>query len=227
MDPRERSRGSRDRYRRARRPARGVLSAAVPSHPRERCGLGQGLHGMDQRHPGEAALPGSPSAASARRARLLRPSPARGDGTAGGAGARTRHLRLLPLFLLVRWTSAAGAAPGGDARLGPPGHALLPVLGERELDPEMGWRRIRGHCRPVVHARVLRAAGRRPPALPEGQTLSAGRRQAHAADLSTRPSARLPRGDIRHPQILCRARHRYLHRGLFDLLLCGRGQRRI
>ena len=56
----------------------GLLSPPVPPHPRERRLVGPRVHRVDQRQPGPAPLPRPLPAPRARRARLLRPPPARG-----------------------------------------------------------------------------------------------------------------------------------------------------
>ena len=76
------------RGRRRRREADRVLPAAVPPDPRERRVVGRGLHRVDERGQGRAAVPGPLPAAPAGRPRLLRPAAARGARGAGGAGAR-------------------------------------------------------------------------------------------------------------------------------------------
>ena len=62
----------------------------------------------------------------------------RGDPGAGGAGAGRRAGRVRVLLLLVQRPAAAGRAAGCDA--GRPRHrdAVLPDVGERELDPALG-----------------------------------------------------------------------------------------
>src|SRR5262249_29196112 len=74
----------------------------------------------------------------ARRPRVLR-SPGPGDcGPPGRAGTPLRNRRLLLLLLLVRRTSPARDAAGAAGGAGAPRSPLLPVLGQRELDPALG-----------------------------------------------------------------------------------------
>ena len=63
-----------------------VLSAAVPPHPRERRVVGQGIHRVDERHPGQAAIRRPLSAAPARRAGVLRSAADRGPAAPDRAG---------------------------------------------------------------------------------------------------------------------------------------------
>ena len=92
----------------------GVLPAAVPPDPGERCLVGRGLHRVDQRHPRPAAVRGARAAAPARCPGLLRPAREGRDAPADAAGTRIRHRRVLLLSLLVRRQAPAGD-PGRDS----------------------------------------------------------------------------------------------------------------
>src|SRR5262249_61978783 len=96
-----------------------VLPAAVPPHPRERRVVGQGLHGVDERHAVEGALSRARPPPPPRGPRLLRPSPPRGPRGPGGHGGQGRPPRLLLLLLLV----PRKATPGEAAPRRPPAEA--------------------------------------------------------------------------------------------------------
>src|SRR3546814_12898 len=118
---------------------------------------------------GGLSTPGRASAPARRRA--------------GGVGAALRHHGVLLLFLLVRRPPLPAPPARRDARVPPPGHAVLPVLGKRDPDATVGWPRPR--CPPRAGAQP----GERPPlhrsgaAVPRRSTLPAGRRRAGPADL--------------------------------------------
>src|SRR5262249_34689159 len=82
--------------------ARVLLPPAVSSDTRERPVVGQGLHRLAKRRPGETALQGPLPAPSSDRARDVRPSRTRDSAGAGRAGARSRRVGVLLLPLLVR-----------------------------------------------------------------------------------------------------------------------------
>ena len=116
-----------------------VLPAAVPSDPRERSVVGTGLHRVDQ-----------------RVARASRSSPATTSRTCPASSASTtcaspevqrrqielatavRPARVLLSPLLVRRHAAAAPAARPAAGEPRPGLPVLPLLGERELDPPLG-----------------------------------------------------------------------------------------
>ena len=116
------------------------LPPPVPPDPRKRPVVGEGIHRVDQRGPGRAALPRPRPAPSARRSRLLRPAGARGAGGPGRPGPASRGHRLLLLALLVR----RAPAPPAPARRGRGlGRARLPVLrgvGQPELVGDLARR---------------------------------------------------------------------------------------
>ncbi len=77
-------------------------------------------------------------AAAAGRSRLLRPAHRRRPRRPGGARPGLRHRRLLLLLLLVRRPPAPRHADRAHADHRPTRSAVLSVLGERELDPQLG-----------------------------------------------------------------------------------------
>src|SRR5205823_878454 len=107
--------------------------------------------------------------APAERARLLRSSSSRSPRAASGPGARIRPRGLLLLSLLVRRTPASGAPVPGSASREDAGFPLLPLLGERELVPPVGWLGARDPHRtaafpgrrPRAHPGTLRGVRRR------------------------------------------------------------------
>ena len=115
-----------------------VLPAAVPPDPGERRVVGQGVHRVVERRPRPAAVRRPLSAALARRARVLRSPAGRGAAAPGRVGPHLRAARLLlPPLLVRRHTPVAPAARSAPGQPGPR-FSLLPVLGERELDPALG-----------------------------------------------------------------------------------------
>ena len=74
------------------------------------------------------------------RPRLLRPAGAGGARRRRPTWPGPRHRRLLLLPLLVRRAAAAGAAVRRGAPVGRARLPVLPVLGQRELDPRLGRR---------------------------------------------------------------------------------------
>ena len=57
----------------------------------------------------------------------------------GRARKAVRHLWLLLLLLLVRWQAAVGSAAREATKNQQAKYPLLPLLGKRKLDPQMGW----------------------------------------------------------------------------------------
>ena len=139
---RPRSRGER----RLRRAHRRVLPPAVPPDPRERRVVGPGVHRVDQRGPGDAAV----SAATTSRTCPgelgfydLRVPEVRAAQAELAAGHGIDGVLLLPL--LVRRPAAARAPVRRGARLGRARLPVLPLLGERDLDAARGTGR-RARC---------------------------------------------------------------------------------
>ena len=119
----------------------GLLPAAVPRGGPQRRVVGPGLHRVDQRRARTAALRRPLPAAHPARPR---PLPAGGHvraAPAGGDGARRRHRGVRVLLLLVQPGAAARRAAGGAARRPHDRAAVLPDVGQRELDPALGRRR--------------------------------------------------------------------------------------
>ncbi len=146
--------------------------------------VGRGLHRVDERAPGEAAVPRPRAAARARAPGLLRPHGSERRRGAVRARAIARRARLLLLLLLVQRQAPARTSARGDGRAGDARFPVLRVLGERELDAPLGRpgqrradgaalrpgrqrapvRRVRATVpRPALHPR------RRPPAPPRLQ----------------------------------------------------------
>ena len=80
------------------------------------------------------------SAADPTGSWLLQPRQRRADAPAGGDGARRRRLWLRFLLLLVQWPAPAGAAARALPGRSQHRHAVLPDVGERELDAAVGRR---------------------------------------------------------------------------------------
>ena len=107
--------------------------------PRERRVVGARVHRVGQRRAGRPAVSGARSARPARRPRVLRPPAPRDPPGAGCARDAPRHRRASATSttgfdgrrLLER--PFAEVLPLGRARL-----PVLPVLGQRELDPRLG-----------------------------------------------------------------------------------------
>src|SRR5262245_23436534 len=106
-----------------------VLSAAVPSHPRERRVLGERLHGVDQRRQGQAAVSGTSSAPLTGGPRLLRPPPPGGADGPGGTSQPIRYRGLLLLALLVSRQALTRQALQRSAVVRPARSSVLPRLG--------------------------------------------------------------------------------------------------
>src|SRR5262249_36100829 len=163
-------------------PADRVLSAAVPSHSRERWVVGERLHRVDQRRPSQAALSGSLSAPLTGGPGLLRPPP---PGDTDGPGRTCRRIwcrGLLLLALLVPRQALAREALQRSAVVRPARFSVLPRLGERTLVAPLGRRRGRRPPGPDILSRrrqqphslagsgIRRSAlypGRRPPFVPD------------------------------------------------------------
>ena len=170
------SAGGADRAHGPRARAR-VLPAAIPPDARERPVVGRRLHRMDQRGEGAAELHRPLPAASAGRSRLLR-SAHRGRACAGRRSSPARYG--IEGFCVYYYNfggraDAVGAA-GDGARQSRDSVPLVPVLGQRELDPPLGRRRRAKSCwsratTPRRSTRIIAdavAPGRRP-ALPAGE----------------------------------------------------------
>ena len=130
--------------------AAGVLPPAVPPDPGERRVVGSGLHRVAQRRARSQPLPEPPPAEHPRRARLLRPAHARGPRGAGRARRGLRHHRVLLLPLLVHRPPHPRDAVQRGAAHGKPGLPVLPVLGQRAVDAQLGRRIPGGAHRPAV-----------------------------------------------------------------------------
>src|SRR5262245_42065161 len=99
---------------------------------------------MDERPQGRAQLRRALPTARARRAGLLRFARSGHTRTTGSSRARARDLRLLLLLLLVQRQAASRTAARRSIRIGQTRLSVLRVLGQRELDPAVGW--ARGGC---------------------------------------------------------------------------------
>ena len=129
-----------------------------------------------------------------------------------GPGRRARRVRVL--FLLVRRAAPAGNPAGPAARRSVGELSLLPDVGERELDPPLGWLRGAGADPPELPERGRTCPDRdlRPPfrrsalyphrgqagadGLPRRADPGRGRRRATLAHAVPRPARRRP--DLRH-----------------------------
>ena len=107
--------------------------------------VGTGLHRVDQRRAGAAPLSRPLPAASPRRSRLLRSAPARSARRAGRAAAR--RTASTASATTTTGSAAGGFSSGRSTRCSQLGRARLPVLpllGQRELDPALGRQGRRG-----------------------------------------------------------------------------------
>src|SRR5262249_25114862 len=134
-------------------PADRVLSATVPSHPRERRVVGERLHGVDQRRQGQAALSGTLSAPRTGGPGLLRPPPPGGADGPGGTGQPIRGRGLLLLALLVPRQALARQALQRGAVVRPARFSILSRLGQRTLVATMARRGARRPPAPDVFSR--------------------------------------------------------------------------
>src|SRR5262245_18880998 len=98
---------------------------------------------MDERRGRPPAVQGSLPASVTHGARLLRPSRPRGPRAAGRTRAQVRRPRLLLPPLLVRWPTPPRTPARQPARDRAARHSVLLLVGERELDPAVGWARAR------------------------------------------------------------------------------------
>src|SRR4051794_17220426 len=120
--------------------------------------VGTGLHRVDERRAGTSAVPGARTTPRAERARVLRPPRAGSTDRASRTGTDTRHRRVLLLPLLVQRPPPPRAARRRRAPIRPARHAVLPLLGERELDADLGRWGQRGAPGAVVRRGRRRAA---------------------------------------------------------------------
>ena len=139
--------------------------------------VGDGVQRVAQRLPRHPPLRRALPAEGAEGPRLLRPDE-RGDvARAGGAGAGERDRGVLLLPLLVRRQAPDGATAGSVRGVGG-GSAVLPDVGERELDEDVGRARERGTDRADVPGGGRGGVHRRHGALHAGGALRAGGGQA-------------------------------------------------
>ncbi len=140
--------------------AAGVLPAAIPPDAGERCVVGARVHRMDQPGPRAAALRRALPAAHPARPRPLHAGRRRHAAPADRAGEGGGAARLRVLLLLVQRPPPAGRAARGVAGRPGAGHAVLPDVGQRELDPALGRLRRPGAGQPGLPHRGRAGADR-------------------------------------------------------------------
>ncbi len=169
---------------------------------------------MAQRHPRTAAVRRPCAAAAACGSGLLRPAQPAGDARPGAPGRRVRHRRVLLLLLLVQRSHPDGGSAAAVAGRRWHRPAVLPVLGQRELDTSLGRARRRDPDRTAAQRRGRPGLHRPRRPLPARPPRAEGRRPADAAGLPPASAARSARHRAALAPVVPRQRRRRAAPGL-------------